>query len=112
MPSDNNGWNEKKKAILKIRAKILELARNWFKDNDFIEVHGPVIIPALGEHPGSIEVKFSSMRGYLATGLQPYAEILVSKLGKIYTIAPSFRAEGTVTNGHLIEFWRIEAECP
>jgi len=112
MSFDNDFWDEKKKAIMLVRAKILEAARNWFKEHDFIEVHGPIIIPALSEHSGSIEVKILDMEGYLAQGLQPYAEVFVSKLGKIYTIAPSFRAERVMTNRHLIEYWRIEAELP
>ena len=112
MSFDEDFWGEKKKAVMLVRAKILEAARKWFKEHGFIEVHGPIIIPALSEHSGSIEVKILDMKGYLAQGLQPYAEVLVSKLGKIYTIAPSFRAERAITNRHLIEYWRIEAEIP
>ena len=112
MSFDTDFWSGKKKAVMLVRAKILEAARNWFKEHGFIEVQGPIIIPALSELSGSIEVKILDMKGYLAQGLQPYAEVLVSKLGKIYTIAPSFRAERSVTNRHLIEYWRIEAEIP
>jgi asparaginyl-tRNA synthetase len=100
--------SEKSTAILKIKAKVLDAARHWLNQHDYIEVHGPTIIPAVGDWPGSFEVKYFDKKAYLTQGLQPYANAFVANLGKIYTIAPAFRAERVRTNRHLTEYWRIE----
>jgi asparaginyl-tRNA synthetase len=100
--------NETKLAIIKIRAKLLHAARCWFNQNDYVEVHGPTIIPAVGDWPSSFEVKYFDKKAYLAQGLQPYANVFVASLGKIYTIEPAFRAEKLSTRRHLTEYWRIE----
>jgi asparaginyl-tRNA synthetase len=91
---------EKTRAVLKIRAKVLSAAREWFDQHGYFEVQGPTLIPAVGDWPGSFEVKYFDKKAYLAQGLQPYANAFVASLGKVYSIAPAFRAEK--------EYWRIE----
>jgi asparaginyl-tRNA synthetase len=108
MRSGCNFSREKIKAILKIRAQVLSAAREWFDQQCYVEVQGPTIIPAVGNWSGYFEVKYFDKKAYLAQGLQPYANALVANLGKIYTIAPVFRAERARTRRHLTEYWRIE----
>jgi len=105
-------WSERKRATLKIRAKILDAARSWFKAQGFMEVQGPVIVPAMGDSQSSLEVKCFDRKAYLTQGLQPYAEVLVSNFGRVFTISPVFRAEKIRTERHLIEYWRIEGGIP
>jgi len=100
--------DEKTVNVIKIRAKMLDAARCWFNHNGFVEVHGPTIIPAVGDRPGSFEVKYFDEKAYLSQGLQPYASAFLEKIGKIYTIAPTFRAERSSGQRHLTEYWRIE----
>jgi asparaginyl-tRNA synthetase len=109
MFSTNNLQNQKKRAVLKVRAKVLNSARHWFNNHDFTEVQGPTLIPATGEWPGYFEVKYFDKKAYLAQGLQPYADAFTAVLGKVYTVAPTFRAEKLRTSRHLTEYWRIEA---
>jgi len=104
--------SEKNRAIMKIRAKLLNAARCWFNRHDYIEVHGPTIIPAAGDRPNCFEVKYFDKKAYLTQGLQPYTDAFMASLGKIYTIAPAFRVEKLRTRRHLTEYWRIEAEAP
>jgi asparaginyl-tRNA synthetase len=108
MFGDRDFQSEKNKAIMKIRAKVLDAARCWLNQNGYIEVHGPTIIPAVGDWPGSFEVKYFDKKAYLTQGLQPYARAFVANLGKVYTIAPTFRVEKARTRRHLTEYWRIE----
>lgn len=105
-------WSERKRAVIKIRAKMLDAARSWFKRHDYVEVQGPIIVPAIGDWPNYFEVKYFDRRAYLTQGLQPYAEVLMVNFGQIYTIAPVFRAEKIVTQRHLTEYWQIEVEVP
>ena len=108
MIGSRNFQSEKIRAVLKIRAQVLSEARKWFDQHGYIEVQGPTIIPAVGDWPGSFEVKYFDKKAYLTQGLQPYANAFVANLGKIYTIAPTFRAEKLRTKRHLTEYWRIE----
>jgi asparaginyl-tRNA synthetase len=112
MSASNYLWSERKKATIKVRAKILELARLWFKRHDFIEVQGPIIIPAIGNLRTHFKVSLLERNAYLTQGLNPYGETLMENLGSIYSIAPVFTAEKARTGRHLIEYWRIEAYVP
>ena len=100
--------NEKMVEVLKIRAKLLDAARYWFNNNGYVEVNGPTIIPAIGNLSGSFDIKYFDKKAYLSQGLQPYAGTILAKLEKVYTIAPTFRAESTSDQRHLTEYWRIE----
>jgi len=108
----SDSWSERKKATMKVRAKILDAARSWFKRRGFIEVQGPVIVPAMGEPLNSLEVGYFDRKAYLTQGLQAYAQVFMANLGRIYTIAPVFRAEKVRTDRHLTEYWCIEGEIP
>jgi aspartyl/asparaginyl-tRNA synthetase len=82
-------FDEKALAVIRIRTKLLHAARYWLNNNCYLEVHGPMIIPLVGELPASFEVKYFGKKAYLAQGLQPYANAFAASLGKIYTIAPA-----------------------
>jgi asparaginyl-tRNA synthetase len=100
-------FTERDLAIFRVRAKILQAARCWLDENSYMEVQGPTLIPAVGNRPGHFEVNYFGTRAYLTQGLQPYSDVLIEALGKIYTVAPSFRSE-VETSRHLKEYWRIE----
>ena len=108
MHSGKSFLNEKTVATIKIRAKVLQAARCWLDQNGFVEVQGPTLIPAVGDWPGYFEVKFFDRKAYLTQGLQPYSNVFVANLGKVYTVAPAFRAEKLKSKRHLAEYWRIE----
>jgi len=108
-------WIRSKKMnrILRIRAKILEAAREWFKDNGFLEVQVPIIVGTACEGGSTLfEVKYFDSKAYLTQSWQLYGEAMIFGFGKCYTIAPSFRAEKSRTRRHLTEFWHLEAEMP
>jgi asparaginyl-tRNA synthetase len=112
MSMDGNLWSERKKAAMRIRAKILAAIRSWFKKHDYVEVQGPIIIPAIGNWSNYVEVKYPGRKAYLGRGLQPYANILMMNIGKIYAISPAFRPAKVDSWRHLVEYWQIEAEIP
>lgn len=99
--------------ITKIRAKILELAREWFKKNDFTEVHVPVIVGAAVEGGATLfQLDYFGSPAYLTQSWQLYGEAYINSVGKCFTLAPSFRAEKSRTRRHLTEYWHLEAEMP
>ncbi|RJS88986.1 asparagine--tRNA ligase [Candidatus Bathyarchaeota archaeon] len=105
--------SQKMQTILRIRAKFLEAAREWFKMNGFTEFHSPTLITAACEGGATLfPVKYFDQEAYLTQSWQLYAEAAIASLGKIYTIAPSFRAEKSRTRRHLTEYWHLEVEAP
>jgi len=98
-------------AILKIRGKVIEAARDWFKENGFFEIHCPNFITAAVEGGATLfEVEYFGKKAYLTQSSQLYLEAAIFGFEKVYTIQPSFRAEKSRTRKHLTEFWHIEAE--
>ncbi|MBA7601497.1 Asparagine--tRNA ligase [subsurface metagenome] len=106
--------NPKIQAVMRIRAKFMEVARDWFRDHDYTETQSPMFITAACEGGSTLfNVEYFEREGvYLSQSWQLYAEAMISTLGKIYTIAPSFRAEPSRTRRHLSEFWHMEVEEP
>jgi asparaginyl-tRNA synthetase len=100
--------------IFQLRAKFLLAAREWFQDNQYTEVQTPMFMTASVEGGSTLfSVDYFEREGvYLSQSWQLYAEALISSLGKIYTIAPSFRAEPSRTRRHLSEFLHMELEEP
>jgi asparaginyl-tRNA synthetase len=100
--------------IFKIRAKFMEFARDWFKENGYTETQSPMFMTASVEGGSTLfNVEYFEHEGvYLSQSWQLYAEAMISSIGKIYTIAPSFRAEPSRTRRHLSEFWHLEVEEP
>jgi len=105
--------SQKMQRILRIRAKFLKAAREWLDQNGFTEFHAPTLITAACEGGATLfSVKYFDREAYLTQSWQLYAESAIASLGKIYTIAPSFRAEKSRTRRHLTEFWHLEVEVP
>ncbi|MFP3298602.1 MAG: asparagine--tRNA ligase [Thermocladium sp.] len=99
-------------AVLKIRSTVFAAVHDYFRSNGFYEVHAPTFISAAVEG-GSTLFKvnyFNNDIVYLTQSAQFYLEALIYSLEKVYTIAPSFRAEQSRTRRHLTEFWHAEME--
>ncbi|MBS7654780.1 asparagine--tRNA ligase [Candidatus Bathyarchaeota archaeon] len=105
--------SQKMQRILRVRAGMLRAAREWLDQNGFTEFHAPTLISAACEGGATLfTVKYFDGEAYLTQSWQLYAEAAIASLGKIYTIAPSFRAEKSKTRRHLTEFWHLEVEVP
>ena len=104
---------DKMRAMLRIRAAVLSAVRSWFDSQRYLEVQVPILTSAAVEGGSTLfEVKYFDEKAYLTQSWQLYAEALIASVGKIYTVAPSFRAEKSRTRRHLTEYWHIEAEAP
>lgn len=105
--------SDRLRSVLKVRAAFLSATRSWFDEHGFTEVHVPSLTSAAVEGGATLfEVKYFDQRAYLTQSWQLYAEALIASVGKIFTVAPSFRAEGSRTRRHLTEYWHVEAEAP
>jgi len=102
----------KMQAVLKIRSTIFGAIHEYFRQEGFYEYHSPLFQAVQCE--GGAELfsvdYFGKKDVFLSQSWQLYAEPAIFSLEKIYTIAPSFRAEKSKTSRHLTEYWHAEME--
>ena len=105
--------NEKMQAIIRLRSRLIEEARRWLMDHGYLEVQVPILVNAAVEGGSTLfPVKYFRQKAYLSQSWQLYAEAMIASVGKIFTLAPSFRAEKSRTRRHLTEYWHLEVEAP
>lgn len=101
----------KQQAILKIRSGVISGFHEYFRSKGYHEHQSPSFTPTPGESGAeTFEVKYFGKKAYLTQTWQLYAEMMLPVLEKIYTMAPSFRADKSMTSRHLTEYWHAEAE--
>ena len=97
--------------MLKIRSTIFGTIHSYFRNQDFIEYQAPNFVAGAVEGGSTLfEVPYFGKKAYLTQSWQLYAEAAMPALERLYTIAPSFRAEKSRTRRHLTEFWHAEME--
>jgi len=105
--------NPKMQSILRLRTRLVEEFRKWLVDHEYLEVQMPILVNAAVEGGSTLfEVKYFDQKAYLTQSWQLYAEAMIFGVGKIFTVAPSFRAEKSRTRRHLTEYWHLEVEEP
>jgi len=103
--------SQKMISIFKIRSTVFQAIDEYFRGQGFYETHSPIFTPNAAEGGSTLfEVNYFGSKTYLSQTWQLYAEALIFGLEKIYTIAPSFRAEKSKTAKHLTEYWHAEME--
>jgi len=104
---------ERMMKIMMLRSKFLEAAREWLVTSGYKEFNTPMFTQAAVEGGSTLfPVKYFDQKAYLVQSWQLYAEAGIAALGKIFIIAPSFRAEKSRTRRHLTEYWHLEVEEP
>jgi len=108
-------WLRSKKmtSLMKIRGEVFRAFRQFHYDLDYQEFHSPIFTPSGAEGGSTLfEVKYGDKEGvYLSQTWQLYAEAAIFGMERIFTIAPTFRAEKSRTRRHLSEFWMAEMEA-
>lgn len=117
-------------AVARIRNAVSYAIHSFFQERGFFYVHSPIITGSNCEGAGEMfqvttldlerlaleqgkvdfEEDFFGKPASLTVSGQLEAEIYALALGKVYTFAPTFRAENSNTYRHLAEFWMIEPE--
>ncbi len=98
--------------IMKLRSKIFWALHDFFRKEGYYFVTAPTFITCAVEGGATLfEVNYFGKKAYLTQSAQFYLEAMIFSLEKVYTVAPSFRAEKSKTRRHLTEFWHLEAEA-
>lgn len=100
-------------AIFKAKDVIIDAAREVMRKNGFVEAaFYPMIIATATEGGAELfPLVYFDKEAFLAQSAQLYKQSLVPAFGRVFAIAPSFRAEKSRTRKHLTEFWQIDAEA-
>ncbi|GAA99477.1 uncharacterized protein L969DRAFT_73493 [Mixia osmundae IAM 14324] len=115
--------------VLRARHRLVQRAHTFLEEQDYLHVHPPVITSSDCEGAGQVfsvsepskstptdvigsgpPSNFFGRPGFLSVSTQLHLEALAASLGRVWTLAPTFRAERSDTSRHLAEFWMLEAE--
>ncbi len=96
---------------LRASAVVFEAFHDFCKKDGYLEVQCPMFVSGAVEGGSELfEVDYFGKKAFLTQSSQFYLEVYAHALEKVYTVAPSFRAEPSRTRRHLTEFWHAEWE--
>lgn len=104
--------NEKNMLARQVESAMVQGMREFLYKEDFAEIHTPKLIGTASESGSSVfEVKYFDRKAYLAQSPQFYKQMaMAAGMGKIFEVAPCFRAENSNTNRHATEFTSFDLE--
>jgi len=99
--------------IFRVQTTLEHAFRSYWIERDYIEVHSPKLMASASESNAelfSLEY-FGDQTAYLAQSPQFFKQMAqVAGFGKIFEIAPAFRADPSFTSRHATEFTSVDAE--
>ena len=97
--------------VFKTRSLVLKTIRDYFIDQNFVEINTPKMIATATEGGAALfPIFYYNKEAFLAQSPQLYKEQLTMSFEKVFEIAPIFRAEPSRTNRHLAEAISIDLE--
>ncbi|WP_345763337.1 aspartate--tRNA(Asn) ligase [Diaminobutyricibacter sp. McL0608] len=98
--------------IFRIQTTFEHALREYWVDNDFIELHTPKLMASASESRAELfEVGYFETKAYLAQSPQFFKQMAQSAgFGKIFEVGPAFRADPSFTSRHATEFTSVDSE--
>ena len=105
--------------VMRIRSRLSRSIHQYFQDQDYLEIHTPLLTTNDCEGGGDVFTVTAPKKGeetywdqpvFLTVSGQLHLEAMCNGIAKVYTFNPAFRAERGRTRRHLSEFWMVEAE--
>ncbi len=99
-------------AIFRIQHNLVRFSRDYLETNDFVEIHTPKLVAEATEGGANLfEVQYFERKAYLAQSPQFYKQLmLLAGFGRVFEIAPVFRAEKHNTRRHINEYTSFDYE--
>lgn len=103
--------NEKHGSIFRLQARVIELFREFLREQRFTEIVTSKIV-ASGTEGGTnlFELKYFEKTAYLAQSPQFYKEHCVAGLERVFETGHVYRAEPHATSRHLTEYYSLDVE--
>lgn len=98
--------------IFQIQTAIEYAMRQFWKDNDFIEIHSPKLMGSPSESGAELfKVEYFDTQAYLAQSPQFYKQMaMAAGFDRVFEIGPVFRANPSFTSRHDTEFTSVDCE--
>jgi len=98
--------------IFKIQTTAEAAMREYWIQNDFIEIHTPKIVGAPSESGAELfTLEYFDRKAYLAQSPQFYKQMaMAAGFERVFEIGPVFRADPSFTSRHMTEFTGVDME--
>lgn len=98
--------------LFKAQTTLLAAMREYWVNNDFIEINSPKISGASAESGAEVfKLDYFGQKACLSQSPQFYKQMaMASGFNKVFEIGPAFRAENSHTSYHATEIQMIDAE--
>lgn len=98
--------------LFQIQTTFEHALRNWWVERDFIEIHTPKLMASASESRAELfEVLYFESTAYLAQSPQFFKQMAqAAGFGRVFEIAPAFRADPSFTARHSTEFTSVDME--
>lgn len=98
--------------VFRVQTTLLHAMRSWWVEHDFVEIHTPKLMASPSESRAELfEVEYFDTTAYLAQSPQHFKQMAQSAgFGKVFEVAPAFRADPSFTSRHATEFVSVDAE--
>ena len=102
----------KKALIFKVWTFMEQAFREYWTQNDYIEIHSPKLMSVPSESGAELfEVKYFDRKAYLAQSPQFYKQMaMAAGFEKVFEVGPIFRANPSFTSRHDTEFTGYDVE--
>jgi len=101
-----------RRLIFQVQSTVEHAMRDYWKKNDFIEIHTPKLMGSASESGAELfKVEYFDGQAYLAQSPQFYKQMaMAAGFGKVFEIGPVFRANPSFTSRHDTEFTSVDVE--
>lgn len=98
--------------VFRVQTTLEHAMRSYWVEHDFIEIHTPKLMASASESRAELfELEYFDGKAYLAQSPQFFKQMAQpAGFGRVFEIAPAFRADPSFTSRHATEFTSIDAE--